>query len=165
MNNLKAIFATDSVGGIGNRGTLPWPKNTEDFAWFKEHTTDHIVVMGHNTWKDPKFPKPLKDRINVVISKSSIDDARARFVHPDNLLNTLESVKLSFPEKETFVIGGKQVLEWLRPDITTIYLTRFKGKFYSDTRIDIESFLYGYRLMSVKPGTTCTFERWEKIIL
>lgn len=162
---MNAIFACDSVGGIGNRGTLPWPKNQEDFDWFKSHTMDNIVVMGNNTWKDPKFPKPLKDRINVVVSRNTIDDIRARFVHPDNLNEILQSVKLSFPEKKIFVIGGKQVLEWLRPEIKTIYLTRFKGKFYSDTRIDIESYLYGYRLVSVKPGTNVTFETWEKIIL
>jgi dihydrofolate reductase len=162
---MKAIFAVDAAGGVGNRGTLPWPKHTEDFNWFKEHTTNHIVVMGHNTWKDSKFPKPLKDRINIVLTKNQIDDSRARFVHPDNLHTVLETVKLSFPEKDVFVIGGKQVLELMRPEITTIYLTRFKGKFYSDTRMELESFLYGYRLMSVKPGTNCTFERWEKIIL
>jgi dihydrofolate reductase len=163
--DLKAIFATDSVGGIGNRGTLPWPKNAEDFAWFKEHTLNNVVVMGRKTWADPKFPKPLKDRINFVVTQQQTDDLRARFIHPDNLLTTLESTKISFPEKQIFVIGGKKMLEWLRPEIKTIYMTRFKGRFYSDTKIDLDSYLTGYRLMSVKPGTNLTFEVWEKIIL
>lgn len=162
---MNAIFACDGAGGIGNKGTLPWPKNSEDFAWFKEHTLNQIVVMGKNTWDDAKLPKPLKDRINVVVTTKQVDDIRARFVHPDNLNEILESVTMSFPDKKVFVIGGKQVLENMRSEIRTIYLTRFKGKYYSDTRINLESYLTGYRLTSVKPGTNCTFEIWNKIDL
>lgn len=164
MNDFNAIFAVDGAGGIGNKGTLPWPKNKEDFAWFKEHTLDQVVVMGANTWRDPKFPKPLPDRINVVIS-NTLNTGKARVTTGDNLISTLESVKLSFPEKKIFVIGGKQILEWLRPNIETIYLTRFKGRFYSDTKINIESFLTGYQLKTVKPGDGLTFETWRKIEL
>lgn len=160
---MNAIFACDSQGGIGNKGSLPWPKNTEDFAWFKEHTIDNIVVMGKKTWSDKKMPKPLKDRINVVVTNNAPDDAKARYTTPDNLPETLLTLKESFPDKKIFVIGGKQVLEWLRPEIKTIYLTRFKGRYYTDTRLDLNSFLSGYRLMSVKPGTNCTFEIWQKI--
>jgi dihydrofolate reductase len=160
---MKAIFAVDSSGGIGNKGSLPWPKHADDLAWFKEHTLNNIVVMGKNTWKDKKMPKPLKDRINVVVTNNPPEDALARYSTPDNLTETLITLKESFPEKEIFVIGGKQVLEWLRPEIKTIYLTRFKGRYYTDTRLDLNSFLTGFRLMSVKPGDNCTFEVWEKI--
>ena len=53
------IFATDQMGTFGNRGTLPWPMDAEDMAWFREHTIDQIVVMGRKTWDDPKMKKPL----------------------------------------------------------------------------------------------------------
>lgn len=160
---MNAIFAVDSFGGMGNKGSLPWPKHKEDFAWFKEHTVDNIVVMGKKTWADKKMPKPLKDRINVVVTNNPPYDALARYTTPDNLPETLITLKETFPDKKIFVIGGKQVLEWLRPEITTIYLTRFKGRYYTDTRLDLNSFLTGFRLMSVKPGDNCTFEVWQKI--
>ena len=66
------IFATDQVGTFGNRGTLPWPVNTEDMAWFREHTVNQIVVMGRRTWDDPKMRKPLPDRINCVITNQAL---------------------------------------------------------------------------------------------
>ena len=59
---IKAIFATDKFGGMGFNGTLPWPHHSEDLSYFREQTKGHIVVMGRNTWDDPKMPKPLKDR-------------------------------------------------------------------------------------------------------
>jgi dihydrofolate reductase len=49
------IFATDQMGTFGNRGTLPWPIDPEDMAWFREHTLNQIVIMGRNTWNDPKM--------------------------------------------------------------------------------------------------------------
>ena len=51
-----SILASTNLGGIGNRGTLPWPKHPQDMIWFKEHTENQIVVMGRNTWDDPKMP-------------------------------------------------------------------------------------------------------------
>ena len=60
--SIKAIFAVDKFGGMGFNGSLPWPHHSEDLAYFKEQTTNHIVVMGRNTWEDPKLPKPLPGR-------------------------------------------------------------------------------------------------------
>ena len=70
---MKAIFAVDANFGIGKNGTLPWPKNKDDFAWFREHTLGKTIVMGRRTWDDPAFPKPLPKRTNVVVTSSPID--------------------------------------------------------------------------------------------
>jgi dihydrofolate reductase len=64
------ILAIDLEGGIGKDGTLPW-YYPEDLKRFKMLTKDDIVVMGRNTWNDPKFPKPLKSRKTVVCSRNS----------------------------------------------------------------------------------------------
>ena len=45
------IVAVEKNHGIGFQGQMPWPKLEHDLAWFKEKTTDHIVLMGSKTWK------------------------------------------------------------------------------------------------------------------
>ena len=72
---INAIFAVDHYGGMGFNGTLPWPHNAADLANFKKATTNHVVVMGRNTWDDPKMPKPLPERIVYVASKHPVTKA------------------------------------------------------------------------------------------
>ena len=74
--------------GIGFKGQLPWPPIKSDMSFFRRVTTRlppsytpgnglpdkrvrNAVIMGRKTWESipPKF-RPLKDRINVVITRS-----------------------------------------------------------------------------------------------
>lgn len=131
---INAIFAMDANGGIGKNGTLPWPKNSRDFRWFRSHTTNKIVVMGKNTWDDPNMPKPLPKRHNVVITSKvnslpyyenldtvSIQDARSWLVQNSN--------------KELFIIGGAKVLTEYWDLIERFYITEFPDSYDCDTFI------------------------------
>lgn len=158
-----AIIATSLTGCIGNKGTLPWPKHTEDLAWFKDNTMNNVVVMGRATWDDPKMPKPLPNRINIVVSHRSITIDKVRTINGD-LLQQLPKLQSQFPTKDIFVIGGKEVLLSSMSLIERIYLTRIKLNPYCDTRIEIDKLLNRFRLKSVKPGKDCTYEIWDKII-
>ncbi|KAK8172367.1 dihydrofolate reductase-like domain-containing protein [Phyllosticta citrichinensis] len=84
---LTLIVATTPSLGIGKGGGLPWPMLKKEMAYFARVTkrvpsppsattssSPHIrnaVVMGRKTWDSipPRF-RPLKDRLNVVISRS-----------------------------------------------------------------------------------------------
>ena len=64
------ITAIDSKSGIGKNNSLPWNLR-KDIIYFLETTTGNIVIMGKNTWNSiPIKFKPLKNRINIVISSS-----------------------------------------------------------------------------------------------
>lgn len=71
----KAIMAMDKNGMVGDGLSLPW-KNDPNTKWdmdnFKKRTTNHIVIMGYNTYKG--FKKPLKNRLNLVIGRVNPDD-------------------------------------------------------------------------------------------
>lgn len=76
---LKAtlIVAQDPSRGIGSKGKLPW-RLSKEMRYFAQATTaapegkHNAVLMGRTTWESiPKKFKPLKDRLNVVLSSKS----------------------------------------------------------------------------------------------
>lgn len=158
-----SILASTSSGGIGNRGTLPWPKHKEDLAWFKQHTTDQIVVMGRNTWDDPMMPKPLPNRVNCVVSHNHIMNYQVRRLHGD-IVAEITTMSTSFPNKDIFIIGGQQLYETTSDLVERVYLTRMKGNYWCDTRINLERYLSCFRVKSVRPGTDCTYEIWDRVL-
>jgi dihydrofolate reductase/thymidylate synthase len=72
----ELIVACDLNGAIGKRGAIPW-QIREDLLHFKHITTNsspgkkNAVVMGRRTWESLNG-KPLKDRINIVLSRKSL---------------------------------------------------------------------------------------------
>ena len=160
-----SILASTNMGGIGNRGTLPWPKHKEDLAWFKEHTTDQIVVMGRKTWDDPMMPKPLPNRVNCVFTNRSLEQHahNARRLNGDASAQ-VELLQTQFPKKDVFVIGGKELYDSTASIIERVYLTRMKGGWFTDTRIELERYLTCFQIKSVRPGTNCTYEVWDRVI-
>ncbi len=63
----------DSSLLIGSKNGLPW-HIPEDMKRFKEFTTGGIVVMGRNTYLSlPDKYRPLPNRRNIVITRTSID--------------------------------------------------------------------------------------------
>ena len=64
--------------------------------------------------------------------------------------------------KEISIASGKQIYEATSPFVERVYLTRMKGAWWADTRINLERYLLGFRLKSVWPGDNCTFEIWDR---
>ena len=50
---IKAIIATDSEGGIGKNGTIPWPPNKEDL----KHYQRQMYQQNINSYRDNKLLK------------------------------------------------------------------------------------------------------------
>ena len=163
---ISAILASTNIGGIGNRGTLPWPKHKEDLAWFKEHTTNQIVVMGRNTWDDPLMPKPLPNRINYVVSSSHVAREYQHLVRwiPSDPVENIKRIQKENPKQDVFIIGGRQLYEATETLVERVYLTRMKGAWFTDTRIDLERYLTCFRIYGVRPGNNCTYEIWNRVL-
>jgi dihydrofolate reductase len=145
------IFATDQVGTFGNKGSLPWPFDPEDMAWFREHTLNQIVVMGRKTWDDPKMKKPLPDRINCVISSKPLEHNRVRRLHGD-YKQQIKDLQELFPTKNIFILGGPDIIMDCKDLIDYAYVTHRKGAAFSDVRIDLRAFMTGMRITSSRPS-------------
>jgi dihydrofolate reductase len=161
-----SILASTNTGGIGNRGTLPWPHNKEDMRWFATNTTGNIVVMGRNTWDDPKMPKPLPNRENYVVSSQHVAKQYQHLVRwiPSNPIENILQIQKDNPSKDVYIIGGKQLYEATESIVDRVLLTRIKGAWFTDTRVQLESMLACFRIKSVTPGNNCTYETWDRVM-
>jgi len=123
------IVAIDEKNGIGKENTIPWYL-PEDLKYFREKTIgkgNNVVIMGRNTWESiPTKFRPLKDRHNIIISKSystyhDLDDA-------------LNYVKLMENIDEIFIIGGEMLYKEAikRKECNKLYITRIKGDYNCD---------------------------------
>ena len=134
---IKAIMAVDQMWGVGKNGTLPWPANKEDLLQFKNKTTGHIVVMGSNTWFDPCFPAPLKNRVNVVATSDSSRFQDGSTLTTNTPLETIKDLSERLPEKDIWIIGGPNLLNQCWDLIEEVHLTIVKGHYECDKFIDL----------------------------
>lgn len=153
---INAIFAVDRTGGIGFRGTLPWPHLSKDIEHFKKTTMNSIVIMGRRTWDDPKMPKPLPNRVNYVVTNKSIPEHNVKTIKGDIKKEILSIEKLN-PNTPIFILGGKEILLETRDILDMIYLTYVNSTYKIDTRLNMNEFLSGFRALSADYQGPCTF--------
>lgn len=121
---------------------------------------------GKNTWDDPKLPKPLPDRINYVVGSKHVDPQYQPYVRWINTdaVNSIKQIQVENPDKNVVIIGGKMLYDSTLDIVDRIYLTRMKGAWFTDTRINLDLYLAMFRLKSVTPGPNCTFEVWDRVL-
>ena len=160
---IKAILACDDQGGVGKNGTLPWPKNSDDLRWFKENTAGHVVVMGSETWNDDFMPAPLRDRINVVVSRKGPEqyEIAHRVICGDIPLNLIE-LQAEFDDQDIWVIGGPNVIEQSLWAIDEFYISRIPGNYDCDRFLPIAKIETMFELYWELKRPSVTFEKWTK---
>lgn len=135
---IKAILACDDTGGVSKDGTLPWPNNKKDLAWFKSATSGHVVVMGSTTWDDPHMPRPLPNRTNVLVTTRKEDYPGADGYISGNLLEEVKELEDTCPGLITWVIGGPKIIEQTLGVIDEFYLSRIPGDYDCDTHLPLK---------------------------
>lgn len=113
------VVAVNENNVIGDQNTIPWPPIKEDMQRFRALTIGKPVVMGRKTWDSlPERFRPLPDRTNIVISRST--DA----LPGASLTSSIEEA-LAKAEGDTIcIIGGGSIYERALDYTDTIYLTR-----------------------------------------
>ena len=161
---IKAIFATDIQGGMGNRGSLPWPHDKEDLRHFKDMTTGHFVIMGSNTWLDPMMPKPLPNRTCVVVTNQDVNqfEQAHEVIAGTWLKESLEMLEQHNPTKIIWIIGGAKLLMSCRPYIREINLTTFMTDYECDVKLDMSEFLKGFNKNTEAFGRNKIYSTWVK---
>ena len=157
---IVGLFAVDNVGGMGVNGHMPWPHNKDDMQWFKKTTQGQIVVMGRRTWEAPDMPKPLPGRVNVLFTNEFIERDDVEQIRGD-VCEALTSIQKSNKKLDVFVIGGPNLLEQAKPVLEKLLITRINGEYFSDTKLNLDSFLDSFSLVDKINLGSCTVEEYK----
>jgi dihydrofolate reductase len=120
----KAIAAMAENRVIGANNRIPWHL-PEDFRWFKQMTTGHILVMGRKTFES--IGKPLPNRSTVVLSRSG------RTIEGVRVISSLSELDPAAEPRDLFICGGAQVYTEALPLCSDLYLTLVKRQVAGDT--------------------------------
>ena len=136
MEQFSLIMASTWNSVVGSNNSMPW-KCSRDMKRFKELTTGHIVVMGKGTW-DSLGRKPLKDRVNVIVSKELFFDKKnSDFIVCPSLesVHYLLSLTMSIEDEEFFLIGGAKLAKAAMEKnlVNKLYMTTVCGYIHGDT--------------------------------
>lgn len=126
---MKAIAAVDLNWGIGYRGNL-LKRIPDDMKFFKQMTLGKVVIMGRETFESLPGQEPLKDRVNIVLSKSEhFNNEKVILCRSlDELYSELEK----YDTDDVFVVGGESVYSQLLASCTEAYVTKIEEKYVAD---------------------------------
>lgn len=114
---LEIYVATAWNRAIGFKNDIPWPHIREDFRFLARGTSYvdpevkaknpdlmNVVVMGRKTYESiPASSRPLKNRINVVLSRN-VKEIPGCLVFP-SLTEAIRHVRSSVPHYKIFCLG------------------------------------------------------------
>lgn len=151
---MKLILACTPSGGIGYKNKLPWTKIQGDLPRFKQLTKNQVIVMGWNTWESLPV-KPLKDRINIVIT--------SKFIDIDDLPpQTIMLPELTFDHRNCWLIGGAQMVETHWHMIDEIHLTKTFTEYTYDKFIDLIKLEKDFQMVHSEDLIDHQYQIWRR---
>jgi dihydrofolate reductase/thymidylate synthase len=153
LRDFSIVVAATRLGAIGLNNDLPWGRAlTRDLANYKRITSEtadpnkmNAVIFGRKTWESlPVKAKPLKGRLNVVITQSPsvIDSASSLadtlcFPSFRSALEALSSPPHTEKVEKLFLVGGAGLIASSTnlPQCKSIFLTEVLKEFPSDVKI------------------------------
>lgn len=127
MNTIVAVTSDWGIG-LDNKLLVSIP---EDMKFFRTTTSGKIVVMGRKTLESFPGGRPLKNRVNIVITRDeNYEKEGAIVVH--SVEEALEVCK-SYDSDEIFVIGGASIYKSMLQYVDTAYVTKVDILVSADT--------------------------------
>ncbi len=123
---MEAIVAVYSDWGIGCCGTQPVVV-PEDRKHFRDVTAGAAVIVGRKTLADFPGGKPLKNRVNIVITSQDIAIEGATVVH-----SVEEALAEAERTQRCLCIGGESVYRQMFPYIDRVHVTKVEARPESD---------------------------------
>ena len=119
---IRAIVHADKKWGIGKNNDMMFslPK---DMKFFRETTMGHTVVMGGNTLRSFPNGKPLKNRVNIVLSRGHVCDECI-------IVHSYDDLKKAMKERQNddiYVIGGGEIYKELLPYCHGAFVTKVEA--------------------------------------
>ncbi|KJD35458.1 dihydrofolate reductase [Tamlana sedimentorum] len=126
-SNLTIIVAAAENNAIGKGNKLIWHLS-DDLKRFKVLTSGHHIIMGRKTFES--FPKPLPNRIHIVITRQKNYEVPTGVIVVNNLQDAIDAAK---SDSQPFIIGGGEIYKQALTFASKIELTRVHHSFEADT--------------------------------
>ena len=127
---MNLILSADNNWAIGKDNKL-LVRIPADMKFFRETTTGKVVVMGRKTLESFPNGLPLKNRINIVLTKNlSYQVKDAIVVHSKEELD--QELK-KYNSEDIYVIGGGSVYRMLLGECDTAHVTKIDYIYEADT--------------------------------
>lgn len=127
MNLIVAVDKNWAIG-CGNRLLVSIPA---DMKFFRQTTSGKVVAMGRKTLESFPGGQPLKNRVNIVLTKDA--DYKVKDAVVVNSLEAMVEELKKYEAEDIFVIGGESVYRQLLPYCTTAYVTKIDHAYAADT--------------------------------
>ena len=121
---ITLIAAVASNGVIGSNNGLPWRLPAE-MRYFTQNTIGKPVLMGRKTFES--LPKPLKDRINVILSRSLQEAPEG-----SELVHSIAEALEKYGTDELMVIGGSEIYTQMLEVADRLLITEIDQTFEGD---------------------------------
>lgn len=127
---MNLIVAVDKNWAIGKDNKL-LVSIPDDMKFFRETTTGKVVVMGRKTLESFPGGKPLKNRVNIVLTRDPNYQVKdAVVVHSKDELD--KELKKYNPD-DIFVIGGESIYRMLLDECSRAFVTYVDYSYDADT--------------------------------
>ena len=126
---MKLIVAADRNWAIGKNNKLMW-SIPADMKFFRETTQGNVVIMGRKTLESFPQGQPLKNRVNIVITRNPSYKVKDAVVDHSVEEAIEESRKY---DGYVFVIGGESSYRAMLPYCDTALVTRIDYAYEADT--------------------------------
>lgn len=128
---MNLISCVDSEWGIGCNNEL-LVRIPSDQKFFRTMTTGKVVVFGRKTLETFPGGKPLKDRTNIVLTKSDSYEKKGDEIVVHSVEECLEVLK-KYPTDEVFICGGSSIYEQFLEYCDKAYITKLDRSFSKDS--------------------------------
>ena len=161
---MKLIVAVDKNWAIGKNNKLMW-SIPADMKFFRETTQGNVVIMGRKTLESFPQGQPLKNRVNIVISRKPDYQVKGAVVVHSVEEAVEESKKY---EGEVFVIGGESIYRAMLPYCDTALVTKINHAFDADTYFPSLDQDDEWQMTKISEEQTCFdleyyFYRYERV--
>lgn len=126
---MNLIAAVDNNWAIGYKNKL-LVSIPEDMKFFRQTTTGKVVVMGRKTLESFPNGLPLKNRVNIVLTRDKKYQAGTAIIVHD--LEELHRELKKYDSKDIYVIGGEAVYQQLVDECDVAHITKIDYAYDAD---------------------------------
>lgn len=127
---MNIIASADQNWAIGKDNQL-LVRIPDDMKRFRQMTTGNVVVMGRKTLESFPNQAPLKDRVNIVMTRNM--DYQPKGVVIVHSVKELEKELEKYDTNDVFVIGGDSIYKQLLDMCDTAHITKIDYAYAADS--------------------------------